>query len=251
MGINQIGRARAQGVGQQDLTTRLPARSASASTVIFQRGAQEPVIARRVAMSMPAKTKTAQQAVTARSESVLPPKAASIASGSVKNPLMPRVLTAQPRPTGLPKPILTSGLTSSGKTRELLSNPDHKAFVEERRPGLVKNKKIENLDFLQDLKTFRENPTIELAKTLKKTYVDPAGDDFFDMRVLKADDFNKDFTSNALNISSSARKGFMKDFDSCLKQLERGESFNRSGMAHVFNEIEIHISSLLLKDLQL
>lgn len=251
MGINNTGRSRAYGVGQQDLVTRLPARSPSTSNVTFQRGVKKPEAAHRAVISAPVQTKSAQQAVTIRSTAALAPKAAKIATGSVKDPGLLNSSPAQSQTRKSVKPNLPAGLTSSGKTRELLANPKYKAFIEESRPNLIKNMNTVNLEFLENLKIFKQKPTLELALKLKDDYADPNKDRFLNMEFIKASDFNRDRGTENLNVTEKTQKGFEKDFDSCMRQLKNGVAFNRSGMAHVFDNLELEASKMLLKDLQL
>lgn len=200
---------------------------------------------------VPTQTKSAQQAVTMRSNAAFAPKAAKIATGSVKNPALPSSSSAHLKPNTSERPKLSSDLSTIGKTRELLANPKYKAFIEERRPKLIKNMNIVNLDFLESLKLFRQNPTLELAIKLKNTYANPNNNHCLKMEFLKASDFNRDRGPESLNITDKVQKGFEKDFDSCIRQIEKGETFNRSGMAHVFDNLEMQASKMLLKDLQL
>jgi len=251
MGSSIVGRNRAYGGGQQDLAALPSARAASASKLIFQREAKKPEAAQIAVISVPAQTKSAQQAVTMRSNAAFAPKLAKIATGSVKDPALPSSSSAQLKPNTFERPKLSSDLTTSGKTRELLANPKYKAFIEERRPNLIKNMNIVNLDFLEKLKLFRQNPTLELALKLKDTYANSNNNQCLTMEFMKASDFNRDRGPETLNITEKVQKGFENDFDSCIRQLENGVTFNRSGMAHVFDNLELEASKMLLKDLQL
>ena len=56
--------------------------------------------------------------------------------------------------------------------------------------------------------------------------------------------------SKEINITAKDRKIFLTDFDSCMKQIERGESLGKSGLLEIFKFIEEHTSQLLIKELQ-
>lgn len=191
-----------------------------------------------------------RQAVAIRSARALSPKAAAIATGSVKDPSLPRPSPAEGKPSVASKSLNLPGSTAAEKARALLSNPDYGEFLAKSRAALVRDMHSENLDFLLDLKRFRANPSLAMALELKKTYID-AGNEEIDMTKLDASDLGKDFSSKGLNITAHERKVFNEDFDSCKKAIDRGESAGRSGIGVIFRKVEEQAAKLLLKELKI
>jgi hypothetical protein len=252
MGTNQVGRGRSVGVGQQELELRLPKRSGSSTeaSVVFQRGLPDLTHVLREVMSTPPKILAAQQGMADLIGPAMTPNARAVATGAIKNPALSFIaattVTPQQGSGGKPAEKVTAAYNA---TRKLLSDPAQQAYLASSREKLVLRGQAENLDFLIDLKKFRDNPSLAGAKELKRIYIDSIDDDF-DLSKVSADQFGILYETKAINITAKDRKTFLSDFDGCIKQIERGESLSKSGLPLIFTELENHASFLLIKELQ-
>lgn len=242
MSINLIGRGRSVGLGQQELDVRLPKRSDSSSetSVVFQRGTPDVTRMLHEAFSKPSKIQAAQEGLTGNVGTAMTPTTQIVANGSIKNPALSAIPTSKATPQRAP--------TGRAYTRNLLTDPSKQAYIKSAREKLATKGCSENLDFLLDLKKFRDNPTVEAAKELKRIYIDSNED--VDASNVTADQFGMISQSKEINITAKDRKIFLTDFESCMKYTERGESLNSSGLLHIFAFVEEHTSQLLIKELQ-
>lgn len=183
MGTNQIGRGRSVGVGQQELKLRLPKRrpSSSETSVVFQRGTPDLSHIQWQAMSIPPRIQAAQQGLASHIGAAMSPNTQAVATSEIKNPSLSAMVhrlakSQQESVTTLAK----RGTLSNQITRELLSDPTKQAYIASSREKLIKLGQAENLDFLLDLKKFRDNPSVDAAKELKRIYID-SNDDNFDL----------------------------------------------------------------------
>lgn len=252
MGTNQIGRGRSVGVGQQELELRLPKRSTSSSetSVMFQRGTPDLSHIQRQAMSIPPRIQAAQQGLAGHVEAAMSPNTQAVAIGEIKNSSLSANAAIKAKPTHDSDIKLAKKATVSNEiTRELLSDPTKQAYFASSREKLIKLGQAENLDFLLDLKKFRDNPTVEAAKELKRIYID-SNDGDFDLLKVSGDQFGVLFQTKSINITEQARKLFLTEFESCIKCVERGDSISKSGLQFIFKKIEIETSTLLLQELK-
>ena len=251
MGTNQVGRGRSVGVGQQELELRLPKRSdsSSATSVVFQRGTPDLTHIRRQAMSTPPKIQAAQHGLATHIGAAMSPNTQAVATGEIKNPslsaLVPRTAKSQQEADNKPT---TKATGSDEVTRKLLSDPDKQAYIASSREKLIKLGQAENLDFLLDLKKFRDHPSVDAAKELKRIYID-SNDDDFDLSKVSGDQFGVLYQTKSINITEKARKFFLTEFESCIKCVERGDSFSKSGLAFIFKNLEKEASALLIQEL--
>jgi len=253
MGTNQVGRGRSVGVGQQELELRLPKRSdsSSATSVVFQRGPPDLINIRRQAMSTPPKIQAAQHGLDTHIGAAMSPNTQAVAKGDIKNPslsaLVPRTAKSQQEADNKPT---TKATGSDEVTRKLLSDPDKQAYIASSREKLIKLGQAENLDFLLDLKKFRDNPSVDAAKELKRIYID-SNDGNFDVANVSGDQFGVLLETKSLNITDKGKKIFLTEFEGCFTCMERGDSLSKSGLQFAFNKIEIEASKLLIQELKL
>jgi len=251
MSNNLIGRGRSVGIGQQELELKLPKRSGSSTdaSVVFQRGTPDLNRARRQAMSSPQKIQAAQQGLAVCIGAAMSPNTQVVATGEIKNPslsaMMPRQVKSQQESD---TKFATRATVSEEVTRNLLSDPSKQAYIASSREKLISIGRAENLDFLIDLKKFRDNPTVEAAKELKRIYIDSIDDDF-DVSMVPGDQFGVLHQTNAINITSQTRKIFLTEFESCIKCVERGDSLSKSGLQFIFTKLEKEASVLLIQEL--
>ena len=252
MGTNQIGRGRSVGVGHQELELRLPKRSASSSesSIVFQRGAPDLTRLRRQAISTPPKIQAAQQGLASYIGAAMSPNTQAVATSEIKNPSLSAMVhrlakSQQESVTTLAK----RGTLSNQITKELLSDPTKQAYIASSREKLIKLGQAENLDFLLDLKKFRDNPSVDAAKELKRIYID-SNDDNFDLSLVSGDQFGVLLETKSLNITERGKKIFLTEFEGCITCMERGDSLSKSGLQFAFNKIEVEVSKLLIQELK-
>jgi len=252
MGTNQVGRGRSVGVSQQELEVRLPKRNATSSeiSVVFQRGTADLNQMRRQAMSSSPKMQAAQQGLADHIGPVMTPNTHAVATGAIKSSglsdIAPRLVKSEQDST---VKFAQKATRPYEVTRELLSDPTKQAYIASSREKLISKGQVENLDFLVDLKKFRDQPTVEAAKELKRIYID-SNDDDFDLSAVSADQFGMLYQTKAINITAHDRKIFLTDFEGCMKQIDRGESLNKSGLLLIFTKLESHASTLLIQELK-
>lgn len=252
MGTNLVGRGRSVGIGQQELEPRLPKRSGSSTeaSVVFQRGLPNLTHVLREAMSTPPKILAAQQGMVDHIGPVMTPNSQAVATGAIKNPSLSTITT--PKVTSHQDAgvkLVIRATQPHEATRKLLSDPTQQTYIANCREQLALTGQVENIDFLLDLKKFKDNPSLEAAKELKRIYIDLSEESSYVPQV-KADQFGMQCQEKTLNITAKDLKFFLTDFNSCIKQIERGESFSKSGMAEIFEIIEKHASALLIKELR-
>jgi hypothetical protein len=252
MGTNQVGRGRSVGVGQQELQLRLPKRSAGSNEtrVVFQRGTPDLTQMQRQAMSTSPKIQAAQQGLASRVGAAMSPNTQAVATGEIKNPSLSALVPQKAKSQQDSNTKLATKATGSYQvTRDLLSDPTKQAYIASSREKLVKSGQAENLEFLLDLKKFRDHPSIEAAKELKRIYID-SNDDDFDVANVSGDQFGVLLETKSINITEQAKKLFLTEFESCIKCVERGDSVSKSGLQFVFNKIESEASFLLIQELK-
>jgi hypothetical protein len=100
-----------------------------------------------------------------------------------------------------------------------------------------------------DLKKFRDNPSVDAAKELKRIYID-SNDDNFDLSLVSGDQFGVLLETKSLNITERGKKIFLTEFEGCITCMERGDSLSKSGLQFAFNKIEVEVSKLLIQELK-
>ena len=252
MGTNQVGRGRSVGVGQQELQLRLPKRSAGSSEtrVVFQRGTADLTQMRQQAMSTSPKMQAAQQGLASHIGAAMSPNTQAVATSEIKNPSLSAMVhrLAKSQQESVTK-LAVKGTSSNEITRELLSDPTKQAYIASSREKLIKLGQAENLDFLLDLKKFRDNPSVDAAKELKRIYID-SNDGNFDVANVSGDQFGVLLETKSLNITDKGKKIFLTEFEGCITCMERGDSLSKSGLQFAFNKIEIEASKLLIQELK-
>ena len=252
MGTNQVGRGRSVGLGHQELELKLPKSSSNSSetSVVFQRGSTDVNRLRRLAMSTSPKIQAAQQGLASHIGAAMPSNTQAVATGEIKNPSLSALVPQKAKSQQDSNTKLATKATGSYQvTRDLLSDPTKQAYIASSREKLVRSGQAENLEFLLDLKKFRDHPSVEAAKELKLIYID-SNDDDFDLFNVSADQFGVLYQTKSINITEQAKKLFLTEFESCIKCVERGDSVSKSGLQFVFNKIEIEASFLLIQELK-
>ncbi len=170
MGTNQVGRNRSVGVGQQELELRLPKRSASTGepNSVFQRGTPNLTRMRREAFSTPSKIQAAREGLTNHIGAAMSPNTQAVATGAIKNPALSVIAaTTATAQQGSGDKLAEKLSAAYNVTRKLLLDPTQQAYLASSREKLVLRGQAENLDFLIDLKKFRDNPSVGGGQGIK------------------------------------------------------------------------------------